>query len=99
MKSIGFDSHGHLSGTIFKRVFTLLSYLRVGEVMSPERTNLVLAADVPYGEGDIFVFYRFHVETDGRDRRHDFTQFQFVKDGGFAGSIETDLINTECKAT
>lgn len=33
---------------------------------------------VPHCEGDVFVFHRLHVETDGGDRGHDFSQLQFV---------------------
>jgi hypothetical protein len=31
--------------------------------MSPQGTNLVLASDIPYGEGDVLVFDSFHVEA------------------------------------
>ena len=59
--------------------------------MPPERSDLVLTADVPDGKGDVFVFHRFHVESDRRNRRHDLTQFQFVQNRGFTGRIQPDL--------
>jgi hypothetical protein len=31
--------------------------------MSPQGTNLVLASDIPYGEGDVLVFDSFNVEA------------------------------------
>ena len=37
--------------------------LRVLVVVSPERSDLVLSADVPDGEGNVFVFDGFDVET------------------------------------
>lgn len=37
--------------------------LGVLEVMPPERTNLVLASDIPYGEGDVLVLDCLDVET------------------------------------
>ena len=40
--------------------------LRRGEVVSPERAQLLLPADVPHGEGDVLVLERLDVEADGR---------------------------------
>ena len=40
-----------------------LLYLRVLEVVSPQRSDLVLTADIPHSEADVLVFYRLHVET------------------------------------
>ena len=37
--------------------------LRVLVVVSPEGSDLVLSADVPDGEGNVFVFDGFDVET------------------------------------
>ena len=37
--------------------------LGILEVVSPQRSNLVLATDVPYGEAYILVLYCFNVET------------------------------------
>ena len=60
--------------------------------MAPEGADFVLTADVPYGEGDVFVFYRFHVESDRRNRRHNLAQFQFVQDRSLTGGIQTHLV-------
>ena len=37
--------------------------LRVLEVVSPQRTNLVLSPDIPHRERNVLVFDRFGVET------------------------------------
>ena len=37
-------------------------YLCVEEVVSPQRSNLVLTTDVPHCEIDILVFDRLHIE-------------------------------------
>lgn len=39
------------------------SYLCVLKVMSPQWSDLVLAAHVPNSETDIFIFYSLHIET------------------------------------
>ncbi len=41
--------------------------LRAGEVVPPQRPDLVLSADVPYVEFDVLVGYGLDVEADGRD--------------------------------
>ena len=40
-----------------------LTYLRVLEVVSPQRSDLVLATHVPNSEADVLIFYGLHVET------------------------------------
>jgi len=62
--------------------------LRVLEIVPPERSNFVLAADVPDGEGNVFVFDSFDVEADGRNGGDDFAQFQLVENGGFTGRVQ-----------
>lgn len=42
--------------------------------MAPEGPDLVLAADVPHGEANVFVFHRLHIEADRRDGSHNFAQ-------------------------
>lgn len=37
--------------------------LSVLKVMTPQRSNFVLTADIPYSETDVLVFYRFHIKT------------------------------------
>ncbi len=39
-------------------------------VMSPERANLILTADVPDGERNVLVLHRLHVEANCRDGGH-----------------------------
>jgi len=68
--------------------------LSVLEVVSPERSNFVLSADVPHCETDVLVFHGFHVETNSRDCGHDFAQFQLVENCGFTGGIQTDHQNS-----
>lgn len=64
--------------------------LRVLEVMTPQRADLVLASDVPNGEADIFVLDCLDVEADGWNGCDDLAQLQFVEDCSFTSSIETD---------
>nr|POF11644.1 hypothetical protein CFP56_44482 [Quercus suber] len=54
--------------------------LRAGEVMSPQRPDLVLSADVPDVEFGIFVRDALDVEADGRDGRHVGIEFELVQD-------------------
>lgn len=68
--------------------------LRVLEVVPPQRTDLVLATDIPHSERDVLVLHSLDIEADCGDRRHDLAQFQFVEDGRLTGSIQTD-----CKAS
>ena len=42
---------------------SLLRTLCVLEVVSPQRSDLVLATHVPHRETDVLVFYRLHVEA------------------------------------
>ena len=49
--------------------------------MPPERTDLVLTADIPHGEGDVLVVDSLHVEADGRDGGDILVKLEFVKDG------------------
>ena len=49
-------------------------------IMSPQRSNLFLAPDIPHCEGDVFDgCHFFDVETDGGNCRHIFVQFQLVQ--------------------
>ena len=41
----------------------MISTLCVLEIMSPQRSDFVLAADIPDCEADVFIFYCLHVET------------------------------------
>lgn len=44
-------------GTLQKRPFCVL------ENMPPQRSHFEVAANIPDCEGDIFIFYRLHMET------------------------------------
>jgi hypothetical protein len=68
--------------------------LCVLEVVSPERSDAVLTTNVPHGELDVLVFYGFDVETNGGDSGDDFTQLQFVQNGGLTGGVQTNHQNT-----
>ena len=59
-------------------------------VMFPELSDFILSSDVPDGELDFFELNSFDVESDGGDWWDDLTQLEFVKDGGFTGSIKTE---------
>ena len=66
-------------------------HLRVLEVVAPEGSDLVLAADVPNRERDVLVLDRLDVETDCGDCGDDLAELQFVEDGGLSGGIESNL--------
>lgn len=58
--------------------------LRVLEVAAPQRLDLVLAAHVPPGEAYVLVLHSLHVEAYSGNYGHNFTQPQFVQDGGLS---------------
>lgn len=75
--------------------------------MSPEGSNLVLSSDVPHGKRDVLVLDRLDIEaccepkcklnsvrTNSRDSRHNLSEFELVKDGGFTSSIQSNHENT-----
>merc|ERR1719313_2215200 len=64
--------------------------LRVLVVMAPQRTDLVLATDVPHREADVLVLNSLDVEPDGRDRRHNLSELQLVQNGGLTSGVEAD---------
>mmetsp|Transcript_30103 Transcript_30103/g.97097 ORF Transcript_30103/g.97097 Transcript_30103/m.97097 type:complete len:265 (-) Transcript_30103:53-847(-) len=64
--------------------------LRVLVVMAPERADLVLAANVPHGERNVFVLDSLDVEADGGDGGDDLAQLELVQDGGLAGRVQTN---------
>ena len=66
-------------------------HLRVLEVVAPERSDLVLTADVPNRERDVLVLDRLDVETDCGDCGDDLAELQFVEDGRLSGGIKSDL--------
>lgn len=64
--------------------------LGVLEVVSPQRSDLVLSTDIPHGERDVLVLDGLDVETNGRNGGDNLTELQFVQDGGFTGGIQTN---------
>ena len=56
--------------------------------MTPQRTDLVLTADVPDSKADVLVLHRLHVESDGGNSGHDLAQLQLVKNRGLASSVQ-----------
>ena len=65
--------------------------LRVLEVMSPQRANLILSTDVPNRERNVFILDGFDVKPDGRNRRDDLPQLELVKNRRLTRGIETNL--------
>jgi len=68
--------------------------LGVLEVVPPQRTDLVLTANVPHSEADVLVFDSLHVEANGGDRRDDLTQFQLVQNSCLSRGVETHHENS-----
>ena len=68
----------------------ILSFPTHLEVVPPEGSDLVLAADVPDGEGNVFVLDGFNVEADGRNGGDDLAEFKLVEDRGFPGRVQPD---------
>jgi len=64
--------------------------LRVLEIMSPQGPDFVLTADIPDGEGNVFVFDGFDVEADGRNGGDNLAEFQLVEDRRFTGGVQPD---------
>lgn len=66
------------------------THLCVLEVVAPQWPDLVLTADVPHREANVFVFYGLDVEADGWNGGDDLAELEFVEDCRFASRIETD---------
>ena len=56
--------------------------------VSPQGPDLVLATDIPYRKGDVFVFDSFNVEADSWDCSDNFTKLELVSRRG-KGSVGT----------
>lgn len=66
--------------------------LRAGKVVAPERTNLVLAADVPHVELGVLVRDRLDVEADCGNRLDVLVELELVEDGcGRDGVLATRI--------
>lgn len=68
--------------------------LSVLEVVSPQRTNLVLTTDIPHGELNVLVLYSLDIEADSGNGGDNLTKLKLVEDGGFTGSIKTNHQNS-----
>ncbi len=64
--------------------------LSVLVVVSPEKSNLVLTADVPHSERDVLVLDSLDVKADSGDSGDDLTKLELVEDSGLTGGIEAD---------
>jgi len=62
--------------------------------MPPQRSNLVLSANVPDGELDVLVLDCLDVETDCGNGGDDFTQLELVQDRSLSGSVQSDHQNS-----
>ena len=72
--------------------------LRSVVVVPPERTNFVLAADVPHGEAEAFDrLDRLHVEADRRDGADDLVQLELVQNGRLARCVQTQHKNASLR--
>jgi hypothetical protein len=65
--------------------------LGAGEVVAPERTDLVLPADIPDVEFGVFVGYGFDVEADCGDCGYVLFEFEVVENcycgGGYVSLV------------
>mmetsp|Transcript_17334 Transcript_17334/g.24285 ORF Transcript_17334/g.24285 Transcript_17334/m.24285 type:complete len:229 (+) Transcript_17334:295-981(+) len=71
--------------------------LSVLVVVAPQRADLVLATDIPYREGNVFVFNRLDIKTDGRDSGNNFTQLQLVQDSSLTSGVKTNHQNAHVR--
>lgn len=58
--------------------------------MSPKRTDLVLATDIPDVKLDILVGDGLDVEADGGNGGDVLAELELVEDGGLAGGVEAE---------
>lgn len=64
--------------------------LGILEVMPPEWSDLVLTADVPYGELNVLVLDGFDVEANGGDGCNDFAQLELIQNGRLSGGVQAN---------
>ena len=94
----------HISQLIFGFCYSLCvarvndedQALRVLVVVAPQRSDLVLAADVPYSKTNVFVLHGLHVKTDRRYCGHNLTQLKLVKYSGFSSGVQSNCNNEVC---
>lgn len=68
--------------------------LRVRVVVAPQRTDLVLATDIPHREVDVLVFYGLDVKPNRRNRRHNLAKLQLVENRRLTRRVQTNHQNT-----
>jgi len=68
--------------------------LGVLEVMSPERSDLVLSTDIPHCELNVLVLDGLDIETDSGDCGNDLAKLQLIQNGCLSCSIQTDHQNS-----
>lgn len=68
--------------------------LSVLEVVSPQRTNLVLTTDIPHSELNVLVLYSLDIEADSGDGGDNLAKLKLVEDGGFTSGIKTNHQNS-----
>ena len=75
-----FENVMYLSAPHFNKTtqHILKRYLSVCIIMSPERSDLVLTADIPNCKTDVLVLNGLYIETNGGYRGHYFSEFQLV---------------------
>ena len=59
------------------------------KVMTPERSDLILATNVPQSEVYVLAFDIFNVEANRGNRRDNLAELQLVEDGGLTGRVQT----------
>jgi hypothetical protein len=68
--------------------------LGVLEVMPPQRSDLVLATNIPNGELDVLVLDSLDIETNRGDGGDNLAELELVENRSFTSSIETDHQNS-----
>ena len=63
-----------------------VTYLKI---MTPERSNFILTANIPNSEADVLVLDCLHIKSNCRNSCHDFSQLELVQDCCLSSSIQT----------
>jgi len=64
--------------------------LSVLEIMSPERSDLVLSTDIPHCELNVLVLDGLDVEADCGNGGDDFAELELIQDRGLSGSVQAN---------
>jgi len=68
--------------------------LGVLEVMSPQRSDLVLSTNIPYGELNVLIFDGLDIETDCGNSCDNFTKLELVKNRSLPSSVQANHQNS-----